>query len=427
MSKKIYDILPPKLVQKTTDEIQHLIGNNTKKKNRSGAGRKKNISKRFPLREILVGGSVILFLLGAYFYNTLPKADIEIWPKVESATFQETIVSDKSSDLVDISKKVIPAQYIEESLDGSQEFQATGSASNDGKATGTIKIYNKINPSSPFTLKTGTHFLSDSGKYFLTLQKVTIPAAKGGVPGSIRVSVQAEESGANYNIGASKFSAPKLSGTPYYYTIWAESSSKMEGGYTGNVKKVTKDDILEAKNTLTKKLLSQAETSLRGKLSPDDVLLDGAIFKNVIDASAAVKADAIVDTFTERAKVKVSALVFRKQDLEKFAKEYVLSQLPDSKTFLDKNVNVEYESKTVNTQDGTQTFNLNVSVTTYDIIDPNDIVDFLANKSADQIKEVVDKMYGDAVANTEVHFWPFWVHKVPSNKDRVRVDLSFAP
>ena len=69
---------------------------------------------------------------------------------------------------IDFENKVIPAQYIEVQQDGQQEFQATGSASNDGKAKGTITIYNKISPSSSFTLKIGTHFLSDSGKYFVS-------------------------------------------------------------------------------------------------------------------------------------------------------------------------------------------------------------------------------------------------------------------
>src|SRR3989344_8570527 len=288
MSKKIYDILPPKMIHKVEDATKSLsLGKKSKKRSKKNSHQQS--VKKFPLKEVLVGGSIIVFLLGIYFYNKLPKADIQVWPTLDTLTLQETIVADKNIDEVNLSGKLIPAQYIEQTETSQQEFQTTGIASNDSKASGTIKIYNKINPASPFTLKIGTHFLSNSGKYFVTLEKVTIPQAQGKNPGSIEVKVKAEEAGDDYNIGASKFSVPKLSGTTYYYSIWAESSKPMTGGYTGSAKKVTKDDIAQAKETLTKSLLSKAENSLRGRLSPDDVLLEGALSKSIVDSSSDVK------------------------------------------------------------------------------------------------------------------------------------------
>jgi len=451
--KKIYDITPPKVAYKVENTIKEMAVNDKPKKAPKKAkvvfqsakliqppqptqspqsikqpqplqlpeGRK----RRFPLREILVGSSVILILLCIYFYNTLPKADIEIWPKTEVLSLQEKVKSDKSVTSVDFDKKVIPAQYVEVEKASWQEFQATGSASNDGKATGTMKIYNKISPSSSFTLKIGTHFLSDSGKYFITLDKVTIPGMNGNTPGSISVKVQAEESGEDHNIGSSKFSVPKLSGTSYYYSIWGESTSAMSGGYAGKVKKVTNKDIVNAKDALTKQLLDQAEKSLRDNLAEGDIVLDGAVAKTIIEASADVKEGAIVDKFTQQAKVKVSALIFKKQDLESFAKTNISSQLSPAKKLLENSLDLSYASTLIDMKLGTQTLDVQMSAKTYYSIDTVSLVDVVSTKSADQIKRAIDENYGEFISELKVNFWPFWVKSAPKNTDRIKIDLLF--
>src|SRR3989344_3136043 len=177
MAKKIYDIVPPKLARKAVNTAKTAAKDGKRIKHHKEVTHH-NKKSNFPLKEILVGGGVIVVLLSFYAYIKLPKADIQISPKMDTLTLQEKITADKSINSVSLASKVIPAQYVEIQKDGVQEFPATGSASNDGKATGTIVIYNKITPLTSFTLIKGTHFLSDSGKYFITLAKITIPAAK---------------------------------------------------------------------------------------------------------------------------------------------------------------------------------------------------------------------------------------------------------
>lgn len=428
MAKKIYDIKPPKVVRDSENGVKSIKVSVRKKKNSVKSllpATPKIEKKRFPLKEIIFGGSIIIFLLGAYLYNKLPRADVQIWPKVDILTLQQKVTADKNVDTIDITKKVMPAKYLEVSEDSWQKFQATGVASNDSKASGTIKIYNKISPSTPFTLKAGTHFLSDSGKYFVTLAKVTIPAAKGKTPGAIDVKVQAEEVGPDHNIGSSKFSVPKLYGTAYYYSIWAESKTAMAGGYTGTVKKVSSDDIAQAKSVLTKKLLDQAENSLKSKISEDDVLLDGAISREVIDASSDVKPGLVADTFNESARVMVSALIFKRQDLEKFVKEYISSQLSESQNFLEKSLDINYKPDLIDIKKGSETINLTLSVKTYYIIDKPYLIDALPQKSAEEIKQIINQKYEGKISEVKTDFWPFWVNQVPTNKKRIMIDLNF--
>ncbi len=442
MAKKIYDILPPKLANKVEGAVKEM-GLAPKPKRTRGA--KKAVStakasvldkssvvragvvkgKKIPLKELLIGGGVIICLLGVYLFTTLPSAQIRISPATEQLKLEARITADTDQKTVDSAKKIIPARYVEEQQGGSQEFPATGSASNDGKAAGTIRVYNKVSPSTPIVLKEGTHFLSDSGKYFVISDRITVPAMQGKTAGSVSVKVQAEESGDAYNIGASKFSVPKLSGTTYYYGIWAESTSAMAGGYLGDVKKVTADDLDNARDVFTKKLLAEAEVSLKSKLGSDEILLDGAFSKNVVEASASAKANAVAEKFTQTAKVKVTALVVKRSDLEQLVKANLVSNLSDGKTYLPESVNVAYGIDSVDIQGGVAKITMKSSAATYYAVNVNDLLDRVANKPADEIKNAITAKYGEKVSATTVEFWPFWVTKAPSNKDKITIEVVF--
>ena len=426
--KKVYDILPPNVANKLENTIKSIDEGEKKKKEKINY-KKPVVSvdkkRRFPLWEIFVGGFVIIILICVYFYNTLPEVNIQIWPKLETLTLQESITADKLVGEVDLQKKVIPAKYIEIQKDGSQEFPATGSASNDGKALGVIRVYNKVNPSTPLVLKTGTHFLSDSGKYFVTLEKITIPGMQKGAAGFIDVKVQAEESGTEYNIKPSKFSVPKLSGTLYYYGIFGESNSDMKGGYTGNVKKVTKSDISNAKDVLTKSLLSQARSSLGDNFSFEYIILDEAILDNIISFNSSAKEGTVADNFTESATVKVLAIGFKKQDADKFVNDGIFSQLQNNRKILEKSVDNKYSANSADIKGGKLVLSINSTSKNYQSVDLNSIIDLLPKKSADKIGAIFEEKFGSNISELKVNFWPFWVKTAPNNKNRIKVDLNF--
>jgi len=423
MAKKIFDIVPPKPGRNVENTVKDFTKDIKKKKPATEVFYKKE--RRFPLKGVLVGAAVLIILLCVYGYIKLPKADVRIWPKMETVNLSEKITADTLVKIVDIDSNSIPAQYMEIEKEAEREFPATGIAAQDGKATGTITIYNKISPAGPFTLIKGTHFLSDSGKYFVTLDKVVIPAAKNKVPGSVNVKVQAEQPGEDYNIKASKFSIPKLNGSPYYYSIYGESSNPMEGGYTGKVKQVTSNDIESAKDVVVKSLLTDAQSALKSSVSEGQILLDGVIETKVIDTRADKKTGQVTDTFKEYVKVKAYAIAFKKQDMEEFVKSRISSGMPDGVSILEKSMVINHDLESFDTQKGTVVLSLNASAKTYSNIDTDSLVGLFAMKSADQIKQIVDQMHEGQISQLKVNFWPFWVTKAPSNTKRIKVDLNF--
>ena len=438
MAKKIYDVVPPKVANKIENTVRDLsVVKSIRKKRVAKTVKpiKKGLQtpppqvllpqRSFPKREVFIGLFILSLLVGVYFLGKLPKAEIEISPALETISIEDKILADKSVSEIDLAKKIIPLRLIEDTKELSQSFPATGIASNDGKATGTIKIYNKTSPASQVTLVSGTHFLSDSGKYFVTLSKITVPAMKGKAPGSVSVSVQAEQPGSDYNIKPSKFSVPKLSGTIYYYGIWGESSEEMSGGYTGKVKKVTKDDIDSAEDVLTQKLLSDVENSLKSKVSEGEVLVDGSISSKVIEAIADVKAGTVADSFNQSAKVKASAFIVNKSDLEMIAREGLMKQLGEGKVLLDSSLNLTYSSDAVDFSKGTEKINLQASAKNYYSIDSLILVDLFKRKKSTEIQDIVKLEYGEKVSVVKVKFWPFWVNSAPKNPNRIEINLKF--
>jgi hypothetical protein len=425
MPRKIYDIRPPKMVAKIEKEIKEFLVDGKKKKQK---GRTKK-EKRPILIPVLVGTSVVVLGIGVYLFFKLPKADVTIWPKVDTLNFTKTITADKSVASVDTAKNVIPAQYFQVSKTSSQDFPATGNASNEGRATGTITIYNKYDPPTPFTLITGTHFMSDSGKLFVASQKIVVPAAKksGGkiTPGSVQVSIKAVEGGTDYNIAPANFSIPGLKGTSYYYSIYATSSASMSGGYSGKVKKVTDDDIQGAKDILTKKATSDAMAALKSQISSEYVLLDNAVLSDVTNASTQTKAETVAENFNYQVTVEASAVAFKKSDIEQFAKNYIISQMPEGKTMLDSSFKIDYSASKIDVSGGKATLDLSFSSGVYQDVDKNSVALSILGKNTNQIKETINNSLGNQVTEIKVYFWPFWVVSAPNSQKAVNIKLKF--
>jgi hypothetical protein len=364
-----------------------------------------------------------------YLFFKLPKADITIWPKVDTLSFKQTVTADKSVDSVDITKAVIPAKYLQVTKTSSQDFPATGNASNEGQASGTITIFNKFDPVMPFTFKAGTRFISDSGKLFIASQKIVVPAAKKSgskiTPGSISVKVQAVEGGESYNIAPSNFSVPGLKGTSYYYSIYATSTSPMSGGYAGKVKKVTDDDIQGAKDVLTKKTTADAAAALKSQVSSDYILLDSSMLSNTTSALTQTKSGTVADNFNYQVTVSASALAFAKSDLDQFARDYIISQVPEGKTLLDNSSKIDYSAGLVDVSGGKAVLNLDFSSGAYQNVDKNSLSLSMLGENANQIKGTISDNLGDQVSKLNINFWPFWVTSAPRNQKAITIELKF--
>ncbi len=433
MAKKIYDIKPPAAAKKSerpkkvTSKSVTII----KRKQVSQPIQPKRQEKKLKgnRKPVVITILVVILVIAIYLFFKLPKAEITLWPKVDAPSFQQIIVADRSEKVADADKLVIPAEYFESIKTAEQDFPSTGIATDAGKAQGTITIYNKYNPPKALTLRTGTHFLSDSGKLFIISKQAIVPAGKKSgskiTPGSIAVAVTAVESGTDYNIPPSNFSVPGLKGTDYYYSIYAESKDSMDGGYTGKVKKVTSDDIEGAKDVLSDKATTSSIDDIKSQMTEGHVLLNDAITSEITEVSTTVKVGSIADEFNYGVSVKTRALVFEKSDLDELAKNYILSKVPTGKTLLEESYKIDYTVETIDISEGKITLKLNFSGGVYQDVDKNLVALSLMGQKENQIRQIISDDFGENISKVDVKFWPFWVNSAPKNQKSVSVDLKF--
>lgn len=427
MARKVYDIKPPRVAKKQEKQIKEFLATEKKKKTSTVAtaavSRRAKKEKNFSWKGVYVGVALAVILIGGFLYFKLQKATIEIWPEVTTLSYAETITADKSAGAVVLADNIIPAKYVEIEKTETQEFPATGNASDAGRAGGTVTMYNKAGTS--LTLKTNTHLLSDSGKYFVTLSKVTIPAGTKSKPGSVKVKVEAVEGGEAYNIGPATFSVPKLSGTDYYYSTYAESSEAMTGGYADDVKKVTEDDISSAKSSLIEKVTADAIKELGDGLEEDYILLSDALSTSTVSSGTDTKAGTVTDKFNYEVTLKVSGFAFRKSDLEKFARDYIISQMVQENSLLDSSLATDYSLDSVDAKNGKVFLGVNFSAGTYKTVNKNSLALLLTGKTSSQISQTISDNLGESASRVKVNFWPFWVKKSPKTQKGIEIELKF--
>ena len=131
----------------------------------------------------------------------------------------------------------------------------------------------------------------------------------------------------------------------------------------------------------------------------------------------------VVAAATDRAKVKVTALVFKKIDVEQFVVALAKAHLSDDSRLFEKSVTINYRPSTFDVQKKIITLNLDSSFKKYYYIDTLELINLFSTKSSDQIKQIVDQKYNGNIFELKVNFWPFWVRRAPSDQDRIKVDL----
>ena len=422
MNKKIFDILPPGYPPKVGPPTA--FGQEKPSKPAEKISSPHFKGKKY--WEMAGGILAILILAFLFCYFTLSKAEIEIWPETESLTFETKATIDSEGKNIDVSNKVIPGKTIVVEKTVSEEFPSSGKILKEKKAEGIIRVYNAYSTSSQ-ALVSNTRFISAEGKLFRSLEKVTIPGGKyeGGklVPGELDVKVVADQSGPEYNITATTFSIPGFAGTAKYTKFYGKSSENMTGGLREKVPQVTQDDLYLAQKTLEERALKESDTALKEKISSDPllVLLKEAQASEILETFSLARPKEELEKFNFQVKAKSEALVFNTKDVENFIKDFILSQIPESKKLHQESLKTNYLPETINLKTGKIILSLKAEAKIYSDINQTDLKRNLGRKSLAEAKIFLENQ--PHVTKTQVRFWPFWVKKVPEDADKIEIKL----
>ena len=149
-------------------------------------------------------------------------------------------------------------------LEDSAVVPSSGTEHAEDRATGTITVFNEYSPSTVRLIK-NTRFATPAGLIFRVPATVVIPGKKGSVPGSVTVTVVADQAGEQYNVGpVDKFTLPGLKTSPDMYTsVYARSTSAFTGGFVGDRPGVAAGALDSARAEIRARLEGKARDGAR--------------------------------------------------------------------------------------------------------------------------------------------------------------------
>ena len=358
---------------------------------------------------------VLVCLAGASYFLIDPEAEISIWPKI-SPLVVKTQVSVGND---------IAGEIKTQECSFSQEFPATGTKSLNIKASGTIRVYNAYS-TTPQSLIANTRFVSDSGKLFRIPQKIVIPGAhyEGSklIPGELDTLAEAGEAGEEYNIGPATFSLPALAGTSRYTAFYAKSFGSMTGGLKKQTTQVIEEDLASAEDSFAVIALDNCQQALQASLSPEELVINEEALKSeIIETNPLAKVGQEVDNFTLNMKAKATALVFKKSDLENFAKTHIASKVPEGKQLDGNSVAISYLPQEVDLGEGKIVLSVEISAQIYPPINEGSVKELVKSRRPEEITASLKQFPG--VDKFQLRLWPFWVNKAPFELEDISIKL----
>ena len=220
--------------------------------------------------------AIVLFAM-----NYFGGATITVTPKKDSIPMDQKVTAFKSPASTELAFAVMKV-----SLEETKEVPATGEKTLTAKASGKIIIYNK--QTSTQRLIKNTRFQSPAGKIYRINDSVNVPkqtTVKGKtVPGSIEVTVFADEAGPDFNTQATDFTLPGLKGSPAFDKVYGRGKGPMAGGASGTIKSVTDADMKVARDELRVQLETKLRTKARSDLAPSQISYDNGIVVELEEA-----------------------------------------------------------------------------------------------------------------------------------------------
>lgn len=386
-------------------------------------------ARRVRTSPFIFWGAVFVFVLlaaGVLFFGLIPRTTITIVPQRESVRIDIDIQASSNLSRSDAEGN-IPAQFVMVEKDLSKEFISSGVRGVEEKARGTITIYNAYS-SSPQTLVETTRLVSQDGKTFRTTKTAVVPGAlleEGRViPSSIDVEVIAAEAGEEYNISPSTFSIPGFKGTPKYTGFYGKSTASMSGGFVGEAKVATEDDIEKAKETFKSELLGAVREDFNQRLPRELVLLEEAKKEEVSEITVDKSAGDAADSFTIAGRANVSGILFEESHVREVVETTLAGHFEDRELSLEnlsaslmyRNVHADFSAETV-------MFSVHIEQSLARRVDTDEIKEALRGKDEIEVRKYLGLR--EDIESARVVFFPrFLVRTVPNDPSKIEVVIE---
>jgi hypothetical protein len=296
---------------------------------------------------------------------------------------------------------------------------ATGETEVSRKASGDIIVYNAAT-TDPLTLVKTTRFETSDGKIYRVQSDISIPGKTSNGPGSLLITVVADQPGDTYNIGFSDFTVPGFKGDPKFKTVYGRSKTPMTGGFVGAEKGVSPEALTAAKADLEKTLSAQLVAEAQAQVPADFALFPSLSIISYEDAPQSSSTDSTVNI---NEKGNFYGVIFKKSNLADYIKTKKLS-IPASQAIEIAGMNnLDFQFSGQAPDDllkATQiNFKVNGAATAVWLTDETSLKKDLSGQSKDDISEVLKSYPGILSADAIIR--PFWKTSFPPLPGDIKV------
>lgn len=407
-----------------------------------------------PNRHALIGLTVLsLFILLTIIYIALPGATIYLTPTASVLEKSVNItLSDYQKNRTELETRpphMVASFPISTTISKEITHTATGKklSAENMNASGKIKIVNTTGNEWPLVAE--TRFQTQEGLVFRIKQGITVPAASGGVPGTVEATVVADSLdaygaiiGERGNIGPSKFFLPALR-EDSRAKIYAESAANMTGGVTDYVSFISKEDLEAAQVRIKDELLKTAIEDLKKEVENKNTLTGEENKYKLLDGENAVKVGEVrfnidqtlegkeIKDFKVTGSVDVSGVYYDYTAMmDILVSELKLKKSPQKELLRVNEDSVSYRVFEWNTDSGKIKMTANIKGVEQYEIDPKlengerlltKIREHIVGKDIEEAKNYIQNL--PEINKVEIDSWPAWSPTVPSISDNINFEI----
>lgn len=363
----------------------------------------------------IAAGVVIVVGIGIGILSTFfHKAYVTVTPYRFSADVQESLQTTPTGSIV-------PYQKVSVSDTASKTVPATGTQHVENHASGAITVLNAYSTKAEHFI-TNTRFQTANGLVYRIHDPITIPGytMKAGVkaPGSVDVTVYADQAGAQYNIDAgTQFTVPGLKGSKMYAFISATSKTPMSGGFIGeqavvdpSVRSQTVSDLEASLDRSLREKIQQAVVA-GAVVFPSSVSITYAEAPDTVSGQNGVigiSGTAVAPAFNENA----LAHQFASTTQSTYTGPLLIDNPGDLSVHADPASAIGSGAPITVAISGTARLSA--------AYDPAQLATDLAGKSKQNVQSILPKYPG--IATLDVKIYPFWLSSLPGDASKISVE-----
>lgn len=374
-------------------------------------------------RKIYTFGIVGLPLATFIILTTVfARLTITFKPKVEQLFLAATPVGlDISVARVLTAQKIIPAERLEFFKKLTREFETTGRKLVEEKARGKVKIYNTYS-SSPQKLVVSTRFITGSGPLYRLAKTIIIPGASVEegriVPRFVEADLIADQAGKEYNLEKQvNLRIPGFEGTPKYEAFYATAGNGFTGGFKGEARVMSKDDLKRGQEEATRLIYEELKNEVVHKIPQGFRTLDGLREIQIIKITMP-REESRADKFVIEVGARARIFAFREQDSKLLLQELALKDHP-TKEVLGGSATVNYQVQTADFEKGKALIALDGGVKAVNKVPEEELASLVRGQKKDSVKEFLGSR--EELASFKMSLFPPWRTSAPKDVGKIKL------